>query len=482
MEASENKEQTLAEIVASLKGIADQQGSRREVEYLKAQFYRTLGTMSAKARQEWVSQGNAEEDFVFECAEETELKQVLEAYRQRRGEELARLEAARQLAFEKKSAVVEKLGAIVAQLSEAGGDVQFEQVRELQKEWNEAGEVAPSKYGPLVIQYGRYMEQFYDYLKINHEMRDYDFRKNLEAKSAICEKAEELAASDKVNDAFIALQVLHAEWREIGPVIREERERIWNRFKEASDKVNKRHAQFYEARKAAELESIKIKTALCEAVESMDLSQVRSAKAWEVVSNRIAELREEWRKSGYASKKENTRLYERFNEACGKVNGAKVAFFKEIKSVYSANIDAKKALCEKAEALKESEDGQKAIKQFMQLQKEWKNIGAVPHKISDELWSRFKAAGDAVFEAKKAAERKFKSGDGLRREREKLVKLFETMGKDIRNRENNLGFLNTGSNNPLVAEMQRNIDKLKDDQTRLLERIKELEDQLNNAK
>ena len=324
-------------------------------------------------------------------------------------------------------------------------------------------------------------------------MRDYDFKKNLEAKERLCEAAEKLLDEPHLNVAFQKLQLLHNEWRELGPVMREHRETLWNRFKTASDLVNKKHANFYQERKSQESENLAKKEALCEAIEAIDLTIARSYKQWDEVTEQVLKWQKEWKKIGFAPKKNNTAIYERFRKACDALFEAKSTFYKQNKELLSANLAKKRELCARAEALKDSTDWQATTQIMVELQKEWKTIGAVPHKVSDAVWKRFVSACDAFFEArkaalkqekadKKAAQKEAKSSMSLRKEHDKLMRSYDKIKQEIATRENNISFLSKGSknSNPLVEQMQQTIQKLKQDQQALYQKIIELEKQLNN--
>ena len=236
------------------------------------------------------------------------------------------------------------------------------------------------------------IEKFYDYVKISNELRDYDFKKNLEAKVALCEAAEKLNEEKQINVAFQKLQTLHSEWRELGPVSRENREEIWNRFKEASDVINKKHAAFYQSKKEEEVENLQKKTVLCETIEAIDVNKIHSYKEWEKVTEQVLDIQSQWKKIGFAPKKSNTKIYERFRAACDALFLAKSEFYKSAKDKLAANLKAKKELIEKAESLKDNTNWKATTEKFIALQKEWKKIGPVPNKISEQIWKKFNSA------------------------------------------------------------------------------------------
>ncbi|MBO7160287.1 MAG: DUF349 domain-containing protein, partial [Paludibacteraceae bacterium] len=345
----------------------------------------------------------------------------------------------------------------------------------------------------LVKAYQAYNEQFYDLVKISNELRDYDFKKNLEAKEKLCEAAEKLAEESQLNVAFQKLQLLHNEWRELGPVMREQREALWERFKNASDVINKKHAAYYQERKSQEAENLAKKVALCEAIEAISLDVERGYKQWDEVTEQVLKWQEDWKKIGFAPKKNNTAIYERFRKACDALFEAKSAFYKQNKEILSANLAKKRSLCEQAEALKDSTDWNATTQKLVALQKEWKTIGAVPHKSSDAVWKRFVTACDAFFDARKAAQKQLKqerkaaykeakSTQSLRKDHDKLMRAYDKIKQEIATRENNISFLMKGAKtaNPLVAQMEETIQKLKQDQQDLYQKIVQLEKQMNN--
>lgn len=481
METPEEKVNGLQEIIGQMKGLLDSDGDvRQEVSRLKSQFYKVLESESAALRKAWIDEGKAVEEFFYNPEEEKVFKELLEQFRSKRNEAAAKQEALYAKALEIKSDILKKLGAIVENLN--GGEVNFQEVKDLQQQWKDAGQVAPDKYKDLIKQYQLYMDKYYDYAKLNHEMRDYDFKKNFEAKVALCEAAESLAASEKVNEAFQQLQKLHAEWKELGPVAPESREELWQRFKAATDAVNRRHADFYKQKKEQEEENLQKKTLLCEQVEAIEYKTASSFKQWDEISEKVKELQAEWKKLGFAPKKFNNKIYERFRSTCDDIFKAKSEFYKSVKSRSAANLEQKKELCRQAEELKDSTDWKNATDKFVKLQQEWKKIGPVSGKVSDHVWKRFISACDHFFEQKaQHFKNEAASGKGaISREREKLVKRYEALVADIKTRENNLGFLDYDSSNPnpLVEDMKRNIDKMKQDCAKLVERIKSIEESL----
>lgn len=484
---------TLEQIVALLKEEVAGNNARLEVNRIKNLFYKTKEQLAETMRTEWVEQGKNVEEFEVTFAQEDAFKALLEESKNKRALEIKQKEEEQEKAYERKKDLLEQLRKIVEQAEETGVEKNFPLVRQLQQAWREAGEVAQSKYAGLIKMYQAYNEQFYDLVKISNELRDYDFKKNLEAKEKLCQAAEKLAEEKQLNVAFQKLQLLHNEWRELGPVMREQREALWERFKAASDVINKKHAAYYQERKVQEMDNLAQKVALCEAIEAIPLDVERGYKQWDEVTAQVLAWQEQWKKIGFAPKKNNTAIYERFRKACDALFEAKSAFYKQNKEILSANLAKKRSLCEQAEALKDSTDWNATTQKLVALQKEWKTIGAVPHKSSDAVWKRFVTACDAFFDAKKAAakqqkeERKAaykeaKSTLSLRKEHDKLLHAYDKIKQEIATRENNISFLTKGSKkeNPLLIQMQQTIDGLKGEQQELYKKIIALEKQLNN--
>ena len=482
MEQVEEKMMSLEEIILQTENSLKGEDPRVEITRLKALFYKTKEALMGESKKQWLEAGNDEDSWSFECPEEERFKEVLEEYKRVRAEQIKEAELESEKAFERKKQILEQLSSLVENPENV--DKLFPQVRELQQAWKEAGEVSQNKYNDLVKKYQVLIEKFYDFVKISNELRDYDFKKNLEAKIALCEAAEKLKEEKQLNVAFQKLQTLHAEWRELGPVSREHREEIWNRFKEASDIINKQHAVFYQSKKEEEVENLKKKTALCEQIEAIDVNKISSYKEWEKVTEKVLDIQAEWKKIGFAPKKNNTKIYERFRAACDALFLAKSDFYKSAKDKLSANLKAKKELIAQAEELKDNKNWKSTTEKFIALQKQWKKIGPVPNKISEQIWKKFNAACDAFFEAKAKAQEGEKSINVIRKERDKLIRAYEANRANIATRENNIGFLSTAKSkeeNPLVAEMLKNIEKLKADQVELVKKIKALEEKIRNA-
>ena len=337
---------------------------------------------------------------------ETRFEQAIEALRARKAQYVARLEALKAANLERKNAIIAEINALAEDTDNVNRT--FPRYRELQDEFNAVGEVDPTEETAVWKRFQEAREYYSDNLKINKELRDYDFKKNLSDKEALLAEARVLAAEEDVISAYRRLQDLHNKWRQIGPVAKELRDEIWNSFREASAEINKRYQAFFEARKAREAENETAKNALCEKIEAVDFSALKTFAAWEDVTKQIQAMQEEWRKLGFASKKMNRVLFARFRQCCDNFFAAKAEFYRTTREELSTNLTHKQELVARAEALQESSDWRKATDEFVAMQKEWKSIGAIPKKYSDELWKRFTTACDAFFERKK------KEGSGTR--------------------------------------------------------------------
>lgn len=481
MENNEEKPLSLGEIVEKLGQTIESEGDvRQEVTSLKSLFYRTLEAETNEKRRQWVEDGNDAKDFVYTPAEEAEFKETLEKYKIRHNREVAEREAAYERAYALKSDILKKLKELTESLDE--GDVNFQEIKKLQQQWKDAGQAAPDKYKELIKEYQACMDKFYDYSKINHELKNYDFKKNLEAKTELCERAEALKDSNKINESFQQLQKLHEEWKELGPVAPEKREEIWQRFKAASDEINHRHADFYKNKKENEEENLQKKTALCEQVEAIDYKSASSFKQWDEISENVKQIQAEWKKLGFAPKKVNGKIYDRFRAACDAIFKAKSEFYKELKARNNENLEKKKELCRQAEELKDSTDWKDTADKMIKLQQEWKKAGPVSGKAADQIWKRFISACDYFFEQRnknvRGAASQAKSS--LAREREKLMKRYDTLSADIKTRENNIGFLDFDEKNPnpLIEGMRENIEKLKKEQEKVLQKIRSIEESM----
>lgn len=375
--------------------------TKNEVNAVKMAFYGIRNTEIEAEKAEFIANGNKEADFVGRTDElETKIKDLLNQLREKRAAYTAALDAEREKNLAQKRAIIDEIKT----LSQNADNInkEYSHVQDLRRKFQEIGEVPMVNATEVWKQYQAAVEQFYDMLKLNKELRDYDFKKNYELKQQLCEEAEKLATAERVVDAFRTLQSLHDKWREVGPVAKEVRETIWARFKEASAVVNKRHQQFFEARKESEKQSEAAKTALCEQIEAITTDGLKTYAAWDGATKQIIALQSQWNAAGFASRKANTALYNRFRAVCDDFFSKKAAFFKQMKEEMSSNLEKKLALCEKAEALKDSTDWKKTTEELVALQKEWKTIGSVAKKQSDVVWKRFVSACDYFFEQKGA--------------------------------------------------------------------------------
>lgn len=417
---------TKESILAALKLLSEKEPAEitnEEVSRLKQQFYAIRNEEQRSEREAFVEAGNQPEAFQ-PASDETEeaFKAILATVKEKKAEQRAAIEAEQQKNYERKKEIIDKI-------LEMGSDVDnanrfFQQVRDLQNEFKEIGEVPAPVAADLWKSYQDAVEKFYDQLKINKELRDYDFKKNLSEKELLVAEADKLRGEEDVITAFRRLQELHEQWRSIGPVPKEVREEIWGRFKDISAEINKRYQTFFEERKARERENELAKEALCERIESYEFDKLSTYAAWDEMTKQIIAAQEEWKKIGYASRKSNNALFARFRETCDKFFAAKAEFFRGMKDTLSRNLEKKIALCERAEALKDSTEWRKTADELAALQKEWKTIGAVAKKHSDQVWRRFLAACDYFFEQKK------KNNSGTRRtERANLEQKNEIIDK-----------------------------------------------------
>ena len=391
-------------VIAQLKLLLEQpdNADRNALDACRSAYYRLHNEAVAKAREQFLAEGGEEADFVApEQPLEAEYKQLLANIKVRRAEMAEKAEAERQANLARKFAIIEQIKGFAADAEQI--DKNYDTFKALQAEWKEIGTIPAEHVTDTWKNYHHYVEQCYDLLRINHEMREYDFKKNLEIKTRICEAAEKLTEQEDVISAFHQLQQLHAEFRETGPVAKELRDEVWNRFKTASTTINKRHQDFFLAQKQQEEDNLLRKTALCERVEAIDLTALHTMNDWEAQSKEIVALQAEWKTVGYAPRKANQQIFDRFRAACDLFFTAKSKFYKEVRETLAANLAKKTALCEKAEQLSESTDWAATTKALVELQAEWKTIGAVAHKASDAIWKRFNTACNAFFDRKKAA-------------------------------------------------------------------------------
>lgn len=399
------KAMTKDDIIATLEAISEKNGaeiSRDEVSSLRQHFHAIRKSELAVEKQAFLDKGNEEAAFApLPDPLEERFQQLTEIIKEKKAKHIAEIEAERKANLEKKLAIIDELG----KMAEDTDNVNrlFPRFRELTQEFKTAGDVPPTDMTDLYRNYSAAVERFYDQLKINKDLRDYDFKKNLEQKQLLVGEAEKLAGEEDVITAFRRLQELHDKWREIGPVAKEIREEIWNKFKDASAIVNKRYQAFFEERKARERENEEKKTAICERVETLDFENVKSYAGWDQLTKEILTAQEDWKKLGFASKKVNNLLFARFRETCDKFFAKKAEYFKTMRDNHAANLEKKIALCEQAEALKESSDWKKTADELVELQKQWKTVGPVEKKHSDAVWKRFQEACDYFFDRRKKA-------------------------------------------------------------------------------
>ena len=396
--------QTLEEVVQRLKEINEKNDltDKQEIDSLKQTFYKLQKAKSEAARKAFIDEGGKAEDFTPETEPaEEEFKAVMNAIKEKRNALAAAQEQEKEENQTKKLGILERMKFLTE--SQEDTNKIYDEFKKLQQEWNEIGQTPVAKVNELWKTYQLYTEKFYDMVKLNNEFREYDFKKNLEQKTRLCEAAEKLAEEPDVISAFHQLQKLHQEFRAIGPVAKDLREEIWSRFKAASTVVNKRHQQHFEELKEKEQNNLDQKTVICEIVEGMEYDTFTTFADWEDKTNEILALQAKWKTIGYAPQKMNVKIFERFRAACDEFFRRKAAFFKSVKETMAANLEKKKAFCEKAEALKESTDWKETAEILTKLQKEWKNIGPVAKKHSDAVWKRFIGACDYFFERKNKA-------------------------------------------------------------------------------
>ena len=391
-----------ADLLALLQEIVDSEGvnQHKEVNAIKqAYFAKRKAEIEEECR---VFLENAAEGDVFSSTpdpDEARFKELLTVFKDKRTNYLAAEEQRRQDNLAKKLAIIEQLKALVEDIDNI--NLHFQQFQQLQQDFKAITDIPASAVSDTWKNYQLVVEQFYDRLKMNKELRDLDFKKNLEAKRVLVDEAKALAAEEDVVEAFKKLQALHDQWREIGPVAKELREDIWNEFKDASTVINKRHQDFFEARKEAEKANEDAKVALCEEIEAIAVDELKSFAAWDEATKKIIDAQERWKAVGYASKKVNNTLFARFRKACDGFFASKAEYYKSTKEAYASNLEKKTALCERAEALRECEDFNKAAEEIKELQAKWKKIGTVPRRQSDEIWQRFQTACNYFYEEKK---------------------------------------------------------------------------------
>lgn len=414
--------ETETEVVNRLKEISesDEEVTRQELDSLKSNFYRIHRAEADAAYKKFIEEGGAAEEYAPEPdPEETAFKELMAAIREKRAAAAAALEQEREANYQKKLEIIDKIKALTENPDEINRG--YNDFKDLQQQWNDIKEVPADKATALWKTYQQAVEAFYDTLKLSNELRAYDFKKNLERKTALCEAAEKLTEETDIIVAFRKLQQLHQDFRETGPVASDLREEIWNRFKDASTVINKRHQKFFEARKQKEEENLAKKTAICETIEGFNLDELKTFADWNALSEKVTALQAEWRTIGYAPQKMNTKIFERFRAACDNFFTSKNTYFQSVRDTLNQNYALKLELVEQAEALKDSTDWKATTDALVELQKKWKEIGSVPKKYSDQIWERFNTACDAFFAAKKEANKDVHSEQQSNMEKKRAI-------------------------------------------------------------
>lgn len=423
---------TKEEVIARLKEIAGDVESvtKAEIDGLKQTFYKLHNAEQEAARKKFAEAGGAPEDYVpTPDPLEEEMKNAMSVIKNKRNELATEVEKQKEMNLQVKLSIIEELKDLLESPEDANKN--YTEFKRLQQQWNEVKLVPQASVNELWKNYQLYVEKFYDLLKLNNEFREYDFKKNLEIKTHLCEAAEKLAEETDVVSAFHQLQKLHQEFRETGPVAKELREEIWARFKAASTAVNRRHQQHFDALKEAEQQNLDQKTVICEIIEGIDYNELTNFAAWDAKTQEIIALQNKWKTIGYAPQKMNVKIFERFRAACDAFFNKKAEFFKTVKENMNENLEKKRALCEKAEALKDSTDWKATADTLVKLQKEWKTIGPVAKKHSDVIWKRFITACDYFFEQKNQAGASQRSEEQANLEKKRaIIAQLEAIGEE----------------------------------------------------
>lgn len=394
---------SIEEIVQKLRDLLNSENpQRRDVDEVKNQFYRSLRNETEKQKAAFLESGGESIDFVVKESEfYSEGKELIQKIKDKRAEILAREEAEKEKNVAKKLAIIEQVKLLSESQSHEDFNKTYQEFRALQQKWSDIKLVPQAKVNELWKEYQRYVEKFYDLVRINNEFREYDFRKNLELKTELCVAAEKLDSEEDIVSAFYQLQNLHQEWRDIGPVSRKDREEIWNRFKAASTQINKKYQAHFESLKGKEEDNLEAKKALCETLEAIDYSKLNSIRDWNKKVKDVLDIQKQWREIGYVPKKWNTKIYERYRAACDFFFRNKNEFYKSMHGEMEENLKKRMELIEQAEALKDSTDWRNTTREMIEIQKKWKAIGIVPRKHVDSTWKRFIGACDYFFEQKK---------------------------------------------------------------------------------
>ena len=410
------------EVLLRLKEVAQdaENANKQELDGLKQTFYKIHNAEIEAVKKTFVENGGAEEEFIAQpSGVEEEFKSLMAAIKEKRSALAAEIEKQKEENLQVKLSIIEELKELVESPDDANKS--YNEFKKLQQQWNEVKLVPQAKVNELWKNYQLHVEKFYDILKLNNEFREYDFKKNLEIKTHLCEAAEKMADEQDVVSAFHQLQKLHQEFRDTGPVAKELRDEIWNRFKAASTAVNRRHQQHFEALKETEQHNLDQKTVICEIVEAIEFDQLKTFAAWETKTQEVIALQNKWKTIGFAPQKMNVKIFERFRKACDEFFKKKGEFFKLLKEGMNANLEKKKALCEKAESLKDSTEWKETAEILTKLQKEWKTIGPVSKKYSDAVWKRFITACDYFFEQKGKATSSQRSVEQENLEKKKAI-------------------------------------------------------------
>ncbi|MBN1984911.1 MAG: DUF349 domain-containing protein [Prolixibacteraceae bacterium] len=471
---------TQVELVNAMRDILESNSSRdvkEEIDLIKSTFYRNLKANVEEQKTKFLEEGGNIEEFVAEKDPyEQDIKDLLKRFRQIRIEFNKKLEVEKEENLKLKYQVIEEIKALIN--NEESINKTFQEFRDLQRRWREIGLVPQSEMKNLWDTYHFHVENFYDYIKINKELRDLDLKKNLEAKIKLCERAEELLVEPSIIKAFNTLQKYHEQWREIGPVPIEQKDDIWERFKAATAKINKKHQEFFDSRKLEQKKNLEAKIALCEKVEEINQQEITSHREWDEKSKEMVELQKVWRTIGFAPRKDNNRIYERFRNECDKFFDAKREFYSKNKELQQNNLQLKLELCNEAETMKDSTDWKKTTQDFINIQKRWKEIGPVPRKHSDALWKRFRSACDYFFD------KKSEHFSGLDTEQVDNLKLKNDLIKEV---ENFKPLKDVDENLKMLKSFQRRwteighvpIKKKDDVQNRFRDAINQLFDELN---
>lgn len=429
--------QTQEEVIERLTEINNNtcDADKQEIDYLKQTFYKLHKSEQDTARKNFIEQGGNPEDFTpAPDPLEAKFKEIMSSIKEKRSVMAAEQEQEKEENLQKKLEILEKMKALTENTEDTGKI--YNEFKQLQQKWNEIKQIPVGKINELWKTYQLYTEKFYDMVKLNNEFREYDFKKNLEIKTHLCEAAEKLADETDVVSAFHQLQKLHQEFRDTGPVAKELREGIWARFKAASTIVNRHHQQHFEALKEAEQHNLDQKTVICEIVETIDYNELQSFVAWENKTQEVIALQNKWKTIGFAPQKMNVKIFEQFRRACDEFFLKKGEFFKSLKENMNSNLEKKRALCEKAEALKDSTDWKSTAEQLTKLQKEWKTIGPVTKKHSDAIWQRFISACDHFFEQKNKATSSQRSAEQENLDKKRaIIEQLKGIGEEMNTEE-----------------------------------------------